>query len=446
MAREVARQAAVLLASVALAPLAWAFCGFYVAQADTKIFNQSSKVVLARNGDQTTLTMSNDFKGDVREFAVVIPVPTVLKEQDITIADTRLVDHLDAYTAPRLVEYWDPDPCMVYEEESVKTTSASGAKRSTAKPTATKAKADHGVTIEATYDVGEYDILILSAKDSSGLETWLVENEYRIPQGASDVLGSYIAQNMKFFVAKVDLDEHAKLEQPWLRPIKVTYESPKFMLPIRLGMVNADGPQELFVFALTSKGRVETTNYRNTKIPTDLEVPEFVKTEFGPFYKDMFSKQVDKHGMTTVFTEYAWPLTVVCDPCSAGQLTATELQGLGAGWATEYHGGVNGGFVTRMHVRYDLAHFPEDLVFQETADTSTFQGRYVMNHPFNGDTTCEAGREYEKTLAARQEKEVANLASLTGWSTSGIRSKIPKRANPYVAPAPKNPGNWWEEQ
>ncbi len=59
-----------------------------------------------------------------------------------------------------------------------------------------------GVSIEASYTVGEYDILILSAKESDGLETWLKENGYRIPPGASRVLGSYLKQNMRFFVAR----------------------------------------------------------------------------------------------------------------------------------------------------------------------------------------------------------------------------------------------------
>ena len=67
-----------------------------------------------------------------------------------------------------------------------------------------------GVTVEAQYLVGEYDILILSATQSDGLETWLKENGYSAPEGASQVLGSYIRQGMKFFVAKVNLEEHAK--------------------------------------------------------------------------------------------------------------------------------------------------------------------------------------------------------------------------------------------
>ena len=170
--------------------------------------------------------------------------------------------------------------------------------------------------IEAQYTVGEYDILILSAQQSGGLETWLKENGYRIPAGASSVLGSYIRQNMKFFVARVNLQEQSKLGFSMLRPIQVAYESPKFMLPIRLGMVNAEGPQELFVYALTRKGRVETTNYRTVKLPTGMDIPVYVKDRFPEFYKAMFSQQVTKENMSTVFTEYAWDMGW-CDPCAA---------------------------------------------------------------------------------------------------------------------------------
>src|SRR5207248_11430017 len=135
--------------------------------------------------------------------------------------------------------------------------------------------------------VGEYDIVILSATESTGLETWLRENSYRIPAGATAVLGNYIRQNMRFFVAKVNLKEHARLGFSYLRPLQVAYESPKFMLPIRLGMVNANGPQELFVYALTRRGRVEATNYRTVKLATGMDLPVFVKQEFPSFYKAM---------------------------------------------------------------------------------------------------------------------------------------------------------------
>ena len=79
------------------------------------------------------------------------------------------------------------------------------------------------------------------------------------------MLGSYLKQGMRFFVAKVNLEEQAKLGFTYLRPLQMAYESPKFMLPDPARHVNADGPQELFVYALTRKGRVETTNYRTVR-------------------------------------------------------------------------------------------------------------------------------------------------------------------------------------
>ena len=80
--------AALCLAAVA-APMAQAvaFCGFYVAQADATLFNTASKVVLAWDNGRAAVTMASDYKGDPKEFALVIPVPTVVKEQDIRVVD-----------------------------------------------------------------------------------------------------------------------------------------------------------------------------------------------------------------------------------------------------------------------------------------------------------------------------------------------------------------------
>ena len=99
-----------LLCASPFAPEARAFCGFYVAKADTKLFNQASQVALVRDGEKTVLTMANDFQGEPKEFALVIPVPTFIEREQIAVVDKALLDHLDAYSAPRLVEYFDEDP------------------------------------------------------------------------------------------------------------------------------------------------------------------------------------------------------------------------------------------------------------------------------------------------------------------------------------------------
>jgi hypothetical protein len=134
--------------------------------------------------------------------------------------------------------------------------------------------------------------------------------------------------------------------------------------------------------------------------------------------------------MRAVFLEYAWDMGW-CDPCAAEPLSQSELRKLGVFWLDDV--GERMGrrvwrnpvdiFVTRLHVRYDAAHFPEDLVFQETADRGNFQGRYVLRHPWTGEARCEAAARYRETLRARAETEAATLASLTGWPLDEIRRK-----------------------
>lgn len=432
---------AAALALLAASPAA-AFCGFYVAKADTRLFNKASKVVLAREGERTVMTMASDYSGSPREFAMVVPVPTFITRQQINVADPALMERIDAYSAPRLVEYFDSDPCAREMVEEMRAAPAPQAVVVTGSRTR-RANA-LGVTIEAQYEVGEYDILILSATQSSGLVTWLRENGYRMPPGAGPIVGSYLRQNMKFFVARVNLDRHAASGFQHLRPLQIAYNHRKFMLPIRLGTVNAAGPQELFVFALTPNGRVETTNYRTVKLPSNLDVPVYVKEQFPAFYKAMFGETVRKEAMRAVFLEYAWD-SRSCDPCAGDPLTHEEARKLGAMWLDDdgrsRGRGFGGGnvFVTRLHLRYTRDTFPEDLMLQETGDSSNFQGRYVLRHAFTGPARCPEGRRYKQELVRRWEREAQTLASLTGWKIGDIRRQMRLGGK---APEPEN---WWEK-
>jgi hypothetical protein len=400
---------------------AWAFCGFYVGGADAKLFNQASQVIIARKDDKTILTMANDFQGAVKDFALVVPVPVAIKREQVNIGDKEILKKLDTFSQPRLVEYNDTNPCdpprPVYESGAPATTeSASVQQRGRG-----SSDASLGVTVEDRYKVNEYEILILSAKESDGLETWLRRNDYKLPNGASEVLRPYIRQNMKFFVAKVDLKEFEKNGNGFLRPLQIAYRSPKFMLPIRLGMLNAKGDQDLIVYALSSKGKVEVSNYRTVNVPSGEEIPEFIKNDFGKFYKATFQRSYEKADKKVAFLEYAWDVSN-CDPCSTTPPTNEELKKAGVFWQNNEEGGNT--FISRLHVRYSRNKFPEDLVFSDTTDRQQFQGRYVMNHPYRGKMTCAAAKEYKVKVTDRQRREARNLAQLTGWNLSEIQRKI----------------------
>ena len=422
-----------LAASLALAftPHAGAFCGFFVGKADATLYNKASQVILVRDGNRTVITMLNDYRGEPSDFALVVPVPQVLERGQIHTGERTLFERLDAFTAPRLAEYFDPDPCARREVLDALTMNRA---RPASAP-APRRKDALGVTVEARYAVGEYDIAILSASESNGLETWLTRNGYRIPKGAAAALRPYVRQDLKFFVARVNLAEHARTGRAWLSPLQFAFESEKFMLPVRLGMLNADGPQDLVVYVLTQKGRVETTNYRTVHLPTGAELPVHVRDDFASVYRALFDEQARREDLRAVFTEFFWD-TSWCDPCAADPLTPAELRAAGAFWVDP--GGRAGAapvMVTRLHLRYTRDTLPEDLVFQETADRQPYQARYVLRHPWKGSPdACPAAAAYFDDLRERQGREAATLASLTGWNLDTIRGRM------SLAPAQR----WWE--
>jgi hypothetical protein len=420
------------LAALLLAPMqAQAFCGFYVGKADSSLFNESSQVILARDGQRTTISMRNDYRGEPTEFALVVPVPVVLKKNDVMVLDQKIFERLDSYTAPRLVEYHDDDPCR--EMIPVPPPAPVAAARSVG-----NAWVAPQVKVEAFFTVGEYDIVILSTQESDALETWLTENGYNIPKGASAALRPYVRQGMKFFVAKVNLKEHAKGGAQFLSPLQFSFDSEKFMLPMRLGMLNAKGPQDLIVYTLTRSGRVEASNYRTVKMPTDVALPVYVRDQaiFKNFYKTMFVRLAKADNYRTVFTEYAWNSSW-CDPCAAPPPTDNEIAAAGAGWIAGARGArVRDAsvIVTRLHLRYTPESFPEDLMLQETADRDNFQARYVLRHPWSGSPLqCEAAATYFQEVSEREDQEARALARLTGWNLRDIRAWLPKRSVPRPA-------------
>ncbi|HEX8826293.1 MAG TPA: DUF2330 domain-containing protein [Archangium sp.] len=423
------------------APAAEAFCGFYVGKADTTLFNEASQVVLVRDGERTVITMSNDYKGELTDFALVVPVPVVLEREQIHVGERKHIERLDSYSAPRLVEYFDADPCTPPVPSVMRRKSVPSAAAPMPGAMAERAKA-LGVTVEAEYTIGEYDILLLSAKESSGLETWLRESGYKIPPRASKALAPYIKQDMKFFVAKVNLKEQKAGGFNYLRPLQMAFESKKFMLPIRLGMANARGPQDLVIYALTRQGRVESSNYRTVKVPSDMDIPVYVKGEFARFYPALFEKAHQKEEQRAIFTEYVWDMGW-CDPCAADPLSPEEQRALGVFWLDEPGGGQT--VLTRLHARYDGEHFPEDLVFQVTNDRKNFQARYVLRHAFKGSLQCEAGKQYLTQLDKRHQKEAETLAELTGWDLGTITKKMGDDAPGKKAGDKKAQDSWYKK-
>ena len=250
---------------------------------------------------------------------------------------------------------------------------------------------------------------------------------------------------------QVRKDKLKKMGTVSLRTIQIGFESPKLMLPIRLGMANAGASQDMIVYALSKNGRVETTNYSTLKIPTDNKVPEFVSGVFGKFYSDLYKKNLKAKGMNNVFLEYAWYISmsqyIFCDPCTGTPPQIQDLMTAGVNWLNmDYHYNTYTGnvFFTRLHVTYDRKNFPQDLVFEETPNKENYQCRYVITHPAQGPFDCVGGKEYVNEVYKRRVGELLELSNLTGWdvlpyadyATTFNGYKLPVTQIPPVPPTP----------
>ncbi len=445
----VAAALAALAVTAGTGGYALAFCGFFVAGSNARLTNNASQVVLMRKGNRVVMTMSNDYKGPPENFAMVVPVPVVLQKSDVKTLPFDVFDRVDSLTAPRLVEYWEQDPCYVPPPMSAAPSRRARASGAPVREEAVNMK-DLGVTVEAQFVVGEYEIVILSAKESNGLETWLRLSNYNIPVGAAEALAPYIRDKSKFFVAKVDIGKVRRNPSGavQLSPLRFAFDSNDLRLPVRLGLLNAGGKQDLIVYVLHPTSRFEVANYPNVFIPTNLEVADDVRKNFASFYAELFDATIERMNRRAVVTEYSWQ-TTSCDPCPVPPLQANDLATLGldvlegvepvneiAAPATggaptprkrvltpvgpgrrpmgrPFFGAAFNWVVTRLHTRYSRESLTEDLVFREAAPVlggranwdgtagdagaqvstgggiNNFQGRYIIRHYWTGPVRCE---------------------------------------------------------
>jgi hypothetical protein len=213
-----------------------------------------------------------------------------------------------------------------------------------------------------------------------------------------------------------------------LSPLRFSYEANELRLPVRLGLLNSQGKQDLIVYVLHPSARFEAANYPNVFIPTNLEVANEVRRAFASFYAELFDATIERMQRKAIVTEYAWD-TGSCDPCPTPPLAPGDLATLGddvadgveiaapaPARARRPSRGRGARYVlTRLHARYDKESLSEDIVFREAkpvvggraqwggtnadagaqvveAGANAFQGRYIIRHHWTGRVACKQPR------------------------------------------------------
>jgi len=357
-----------LLALIGTLSPAHAFCGTYVGQAGAALYNNASQVVVVRQDRHTTLTLANDFEGDLLDFAVVIPVPSLVAEDDVSVVDPEVITRVGNYSAPRLVSYTCDD--FLYDSTASSDVDEGGGDGGES--------ATGSVTVEASYSVGEYDLVLLSAEESEGLLTWLTDAGYAVPTESAELLQDYIDRGTYFLAARVDPADLPE-GQTWLRPLQIAYTAEGLSLPIRLGALNSPGVQDLLVYVINdeSEGAAGISNYSEFELEDECMVAlpdEGLGTDFGDFWDGTLEDIRTGSPGARWTREYAWA-PAWCDPCAGDPLTDEDVQTLG------YDGTAWDAFFTRLHLRYEATQANEDVVIYLSGDDTRTQVRYILYDP-----------------------------------------------------------------
>jgi hypothetical protein len=412
------------------ASIASAFGGVYVSSSEGEAHSEAAMVSLFRDGKRTVVTIQSNYVGPPEDFSLLVPVPTPMNEQQVKTLPNRVFEGLDTVSAPRIVEYRERDPCYAARQPEVITQIGSRPQR--VGPPKRRRYPDRDVRVESAFTLDEYDIVVLNADASSALTTWLEEQGYTLPDRAAEMLEPYIRKGHHFFVARVKMDALDYTDgRAVLPPIRFHYESDDFTLPVRPGLLNSKGPQELIVFTLARDQRYRVANYPNVTIPTNIPVHAKTKEHFGSFYRELFANVLAENPQAVV-TEYAWSIES-CDACPTTKLQPKEVLALGGdllpnadsytkaledyekGKLPEHPGPVLGSdwVLTRLHTRYSEHTLGADLAFEPapairggvgrpegkqgqlggqgptSAGENRFQGRYVIRRPWDGEVECD---------------------------------------------------------
>jgi len=310
-----------------------------------------ARVAIARQDSRTTFTVSINPSGDAQEFALVLPVPALLQEDEIRTLNPEIFSRLDGYSAPRRVT------------DAGCATSSSDADTDTDTDSDSDSDSDtdtDGVEVEAQYLIGEYEITILSATESSGLQSWLDANGYYLPEGAEPRLQEYIDAESYFLAAKVAEDTEADGEP--LSPLQVAYDSEVFYIPIRLATLNSPGEQDMVIYAVTATElfekdtrRVGIANYPEFDI-ADKCIWGAASDDFNDFYEDQFTEAWEAMGEGAWTVEYAGTWNDA-NPTSSVSISREDIEALGFDESSGDH------HLTRLRMRYTPEQATEDLIF-----------------------------------------------------------------------------------
>lgn len=314
---------------------ALALPGFYVGKNPNKRVAHASFVVVMNKAEQSAVSVMLDYDGPFEPFALVLAVPGDVTLDHMTTLRREYVDRVDQISAPRFHEFWETDPCdpgkaqQEWERDLRVSTSADNFLGGNADfgPTK-KVPKEMLLNVKSEQKQGEYTFL-MPEEDQSFLD-FAKGRGWVFSPAMERAVTEYQGKGLKFVLAEIDPNRVELIggEKAQLSPIRFWTSQPYRSIPDRLGLLSANGPQELFVLVLDPEKRFAPTNYEVSTPPTNVQVDFVVKERMGEFFGALHDMWLAKHPKTW-WLEFAWSADGCGQPCPNEPLMINELLTLG---------------------------------------------------------------------------------------------------------------------
>lgn len=394
------RLVALAVGLCASAAAAW---GFIVSREPFAHRSAGAQVVLLRDHDASVLTVQRDVDGPRVPFAWVLPLPGPVELRAARALHTRDLEPLHRFSAPRLDELWEQNPCAEpHPSDEQHLTSA----------------------LTPAIGLGEYQLTVL---ESHQVEPWLRARGFLL----AGLTGATLSSRFSWVVAEVDL-ERARFENDrfHLSPLQFRFDRPVNELP--LAVMGADAPREdLVVHLITRAGRMTAKELPSLFAPTNVDL----EVAWAPQFPSVFATLLETawaRTPTAVVTEFSGPVLWSCERCGpplestllaalglvgprpaplvdAGELTPVARQELARQTARVAQG--EGLVVTRLRLRI-AAGTPETVSFVPAPPGDPFESRFAVRHHWTRPARCRDPRWGEWTTT-----ETRGRSLLGPWAT-----------------------------
>ncbi|MCP4868594.1 MAG: DUF2330 domain-containing protein [Proteobacteria bacterium] len=263
----------------------------------------------------TTMVVEVQYAGSPTGFAWVLPVPGDVTLDDVGTVDGGLFDALEEETAPRFVEFVGDGEASGSSFGSCfgPVQSSSGSSSAAAGSEDSEGLQSSEVRLLGEATIGAYEVDLISTFGAEGLEDWLVDNGYVIPDGFAELAAPYIASNMRFLGLQLDPDAASGV----LEPVSIQMMGTNPSIPLVLTSISASTNMEVTAYVAANE-RYAPVGW--TDLEFDWGAVELLEDDWVGTYSNytvLLEETVELAGGRAFVTEFAGPSAGVVSPSSA---------------------------------------------------------------------------------------------------------------------------------